>query len=349
MHSLPPLASSCADCQPQCSSLCTWTMPACRQPCSCPPAAGARWRSSSQTAGRCPSLGWALRLSQVGGEGGGGIQRDSSTGALMAVIITILWICHHGHLTTAPACRLHWHRSSQWMCRLRAVHLHLHQRWTLLTQLDVSLARSADVQHMECSMEPWLVADAVTAIRGWLHICEPSAPACSCLQAPATTGWTSGPLTAPSPLHGCGCWTPWTRAASGCPSAGEGRHRQGGITEQHLAVAPACVCPDWHPNWLSLPPPHPHPSPPTPHLHPTPHHHPCLPPTPPLRGCVAKDTLDWAFDDLDGQQDLPSLAFIHIPLPQFMYAWLQGPANGSKTEYVGCPSGGGPGAAALPH
>lgn len=58
---------------------------------------------------------------------------------------------------------------------------------------------------------------------------------------------------------------------------------------------------------------------------------------------MAKDTLDWAFDDLDGQEDLPSLAFIHIPLPQFMYAWLQGPANGSKTEYVGCPSGGGRG------
>lgn len=34
---------------------------------------------------------------------------------------------------------------------------------------------------------------------------------------------------------------------------------------------------------------------------------------------------------------VPSLAFVHIPLPQHMLAWERGPVNGTKGEMVGCP------------
>jgi hypothetical protein len=37
---------------------------------------------------------------------------------------------------------------------------------------------------------------------------------------------------------------------------------------------------------------------------------------------VGQDTLQWAFDALDGEPDVPSLAFVHIPLPQFMCVML---------------------------
>jgi hypothetical protein len=60
------------------------------------------------------------------------------------------------------------------------------------------------------------------------------------------------------------------------------------------------------------------------------------------RGCVQQDTLRWA----QGQAaQLPrvatSAAFIHIPVPQFMYGYLWGGGyNGSKGEAVNCPAGG---------
>lgn len=37
--------------------------------------------------------------------------------------------------------------------------------------------------------------------------------------------------------------------------------------------------------------------------------------------------------------DVPSLAFVHIPPPEFMIAWNDGNVRGSKSEPVNCPSG----------
>ena len=34
---------------------------------------------------------------------------------------------------------------------------------------------------------------------------------------------------------------------------------------------------------------------------------------------------------------VPSLAYVHIPVPQFMAAWNGGPTLGSKQEDVACP------------
>lgn len=43
------------------------------------------------------------------------------------------------------------------------------------------------------------------------------------------------------------------------------------------------------------------------------------------RGCVAKDTVQWVRDTAAGLPHVPtSLAFIHIPLPQFMGVWVGG-------------------------
>ncbi len=57
------------------------------------------------------------------------------------------------------------------------------------------------------------------------------------------------------------------------------------------------------------------------------------------RGCVHHRTLAYAQEQVAWLGRAPSLAFIHIPVPEFMYAWLWGACNGSKEETVGCPSG----------
>jgi pre-mRNA-splicing factor SYF1 len=34
---------------------------------------------------------------------------------------------------------------------------------------------------------------------------------------------------------------------------------------------------------------------------------------------------------------VPSLAFVHVPVPEFMHLWNRGSARGSKHEPVNCP------------
>ena len=56
------------------------------------------------------------------------------------------------------------------------------------------------------------------------------------------------------------------------------------------------------------------------------------------RGCVAPDTVAWVRQQAARLPRVPSLAFVHIPLPQMAAAWNSGAAvNGSKGELVGCP------------
>jgi len=55
------------------------------------------------------------------------------------------------------------------------------------------------------------------------------------------------------------------------------------------------------------------------------------------RGCVAADTVAWVRQQAAALPRVPSLAFIHIPLPQHFLAWNHGAVNGSKGELVGCP------------
>ncbi|KAK9806513.1 hypothetical protein WJX73_005719 [Symbiochloris irregularis] len=55
-------------------------------------------------------------------------------------------------------------------------------------------------------------------------------------------------------------------------------------------------------------------------------------------GCVGPSTVRW----LSAQHklaDVPALAFVHIPPPEFMAAWNSGDVRGSKSEPVNCPSG----------
>ena len=56
------------------------------------------------------------------------------------------------------------------------------------------------------------------------------------------------------------------------------------------------------------------------------------------RGCVAPDMVAWVRQQAARLPRVPSLAFVHIPLPQMAAAWNSGAAvNGSKGELVGCP------------
>ena len=55
------------------------------------------------------------------------------------------------------------------------------------------------------------------------------------------------------------------------------------------------------------------------------------------RGCVAPSALAWVRRMCEKLPTVPSLAFIHIPVPQFMEAWNEHATNGSKGEPVGCP------------
>lgn len=49
------------------------------------------------------------------------------------------------------------------------------------------------------------------------------------------------------------------------------------------------------------------------------------------------DTVDWVRQQAARLPRVPSLAFVHIPLPQHMLAWERGAVNGTKGEMVGCP------------
>ncbi len=55
------------------------------------------------------------------------------------------------------------------------------------------------------------------------------------------------------------------------------------------------------------------------------------------RGCVARDTVQWMQRVAAGLPRVPSLAFIHIPVPQFLGVWNEQPTLGSKAEGVNCP------------
>lgn len=54
-------------------------------------------------------------------------------------------------------------------------------------------------------------------------------------------------------------------------------------------------------------------------------------------GCVGRDTLQWVAESASALTHVPSLAFIHIPIPQFMKVWRDSPTHGSKEETVNCP------------
>ncbi|PRW60250.1 ser thr phosphatase family [Chlorella sorokiniana] len=53
-------------------------------------------------------------------------------------------------------------------------------------------------------------------------------------------------------------------------------------------------------------------------------------------GCVAPDTLAWLDETSAGLPRLPSLVFVHIPIPQFNDAWYDAPTVGRKEEDVAC-------------
>jgi hypothetical protein len=53
---------------------------------------------------------------------------------------------------------------------------------------------------------------------------------------------------------------------------------------------------------------------------------------------VGADTVAWLAQQAPHLAAAPSLAVVHIPVPEFMAAWSAGAANGSRTEHVSCPS-----------
>ncbi|KAL4420875.1 hypothetical protein ABPG77_002834 [Micractinium sp. CCAP 211/92] len=54
-------------------------------------------------------------------------------------------------------------------------------------------------------------------------------------------------------------------------------------------------------------------------------------------GCVPSGTVDWVVEQASALPRVPSLAFIHIPLPQFRELWNSQPTRGTKGEAVACP------------
>lgn len=48
-------------------------------------------------------------------------------------------------------------------------------------------------------------------------------------------------------------------------------------------------------------------------------------------------TVDWVLERAAALPRVPSLAFVHIPLPQFRELWNSQPTLGSKGEAVACP------------
>ena len=57
----------------------------------------------------------------------------------------------------------------------------------------------------------------------------------------------------------------------------------------------------------------------------------------PCRGCVERPTIQWMNQTLARLPRVPSLAFVHVPVPEFMRLWNAGAARGSKHEPVNCP------------
>ncbi|KAL4427687.1 hypothetical protein ABPG75_001776 [Micractinium tetrahymenae] len=53
-------------------------------------------------------------------------------------------------------------------------------------------------------------------------------------------------------------------------------------------------------------------------------------------GCVEEDTLAWVNATAASMPTVPSLAFVHIPIPQFRDVWSDEPTVGSKEEDVAC-------------
>ncbi|MGO4695329.1 metallophosphoesterase family protein [Paenibacillus sp. 2TAB26] len=58
---------------------------------------------------------------------------------------------------------------------------------------------------------------------------------------------------------------------------------------------------------------------------------------------IRRDQIDWyaaqsqAFTDQNGGQPIPSLAFFHIPLPEYQEVWDKSECHGEKREEVSCP------------
>lgn len=55
------------------------------------------------------------------------------------------------------------------------------------------------------------------------------------------------------------------------------------------------------------------------------------------RGCVEGPTIWWMNRTAQQLPKVPSLAFVHVPVPEFMELWNRGLAKGSKHESVNCP------------
>ncbi|KAL4444638.1 hypothetical protein ABPG77_002455 [Micractinium sp. CCAP 211/92] len=53
-------------------------------------------------------------------------------------------------------------------------------------------------------------------------------------------------------------------------------------------------------------------------------------------GCVAEDTLSWVNTTASRMPAAPSIAFVHIPIPQFIDVWWDEPTVGNKQEDVAC-------------
>ena len=57
-------------------------------------------------------------------------------------------------------------------------------------------------------------------------------------------------------------------------------------------------------------------------------------------GCVGEDTLTWMKEQASLMPRVPSMGFVHIPVPQVMEAWNSyGVVYGYKGEYNSCPAG----------
>ena len=56
----------------------------------------------------------------------------------------------------------------------------------------------------------------------------------------------------------------------------------------------------------------------------------------PCRGCVGSDTVSWFTRTAAALPKVPSIAFIHIPVTEFMYMYNDFPTKGLKGEGVAC-------------
>ena len=51
---------------------------------------------------------------------------------------------------------------------------------------------------------------------------------------------------------------------------------------------------------------------------------------PGCRGCLGEDTLQWVAEQAAALPRVPSVAFFHIPIPQFLELWNLYPTNGER-------------------